>query len=40
MALGYVKVGDVIVATAGQSQAAGGTDLIRVITVGEGGSYS
>jgi pyruvate kinase len=40
MALGYVKVGDVIVATAGQSQAAGGTDLLRVITVGEGGSYT
>ena len=40
MELGYVQAGDVIVATAGQSQAAGGTNLIRVISVGEGGSYT
>jgi len=38
--LGYVKAGDIIVATAGQSQTAGGTNLIRVITVGEGGRYT
>lgn len=38
--LGYVKAGDIIVATAGQNQSAGGTDMIRVITVGEGGSYT
>jgi pyruvate kinase len=34
-ALGYLRVGDVIVATAGHRQTAGGTDLIRVITVEE-----
>ncbi|MGB5443497.1 MAG: pyruvate kinase [Gammaproteobacteria bacterium] len=38
--LGYIKAGDIIVATAGQSQLAGGTDMIRVITVGENGSYT
>ena len=38
--LGYVKAGDIIVATAGQNQLAGGTDLIRVITLGENGSYT
>jgi pyruvate kinase len=32
-ALGYVSEGDVIVATAGRSQQAGGTNLIRVIFV-------
>lgn len=31
--LGYVQSGDVIVATAGYRQKAGGTDLIRVITL-------
>ncbi len=34
MALGYVRSGDIIVATAGHWQKAGGTDLIRVITLG------
>jgi pyruvate kinase len=34
-ALGYLRIGDVIVATAGHRQTAGGTDLIRVITVDE-----
>jgi pyruvate kinase len=34
-ALGYLRIGDVIVATAGHRQTAGGTDLIRVITVEE-----
>jgi pyruvate kinase len=29
--LGYLKSGDLIVATAGQGQKAGGTDMIRVI---------
>jgi pyruvate kinase len=33
-ALGYVSAGDIIVATAGHRQEAGGTDLIRVITLG------
>jgi pyruvate kinase len=33
MALGYVHPGDTIVATAGQTQQAGGTNLIRVIMV-------
>ncbi len=32
--LGYVHPGDVVVATAGYIQKAGGTDLIRVITLG------
>jgi len=31
--LGYIRPGDVVVATAGHSQQAGGTDLLRVITV-------
>jgi pyruvate kinase len=31
--LGYVRNGDIVIATAGQHQRAGGTDLIRVITV-------
>ena len=31
--LGYVRSGDIIVATAGHRQKAGGTDLIRVITL-------
>ncbi len=31
--LGYVKAGDTIIVTAGQSQRAGGTDLIRVMTI-------
>jgi pyruvate kinase len=31
--LGYVRSGDIIVATAGYRQKAGGTDLIRVITL-------
>jgi pyruvate kinase len=31
--LGYLGSGDVIVATAGQRQKAGGTDLLRVITL-------
>ena len=38
--LGYVETGDIIVATAGHTQVAGGTDLIRVISVGEGGEFS
>ena len=32
-ALGYIADGDIVVATAGHTQTAGGTDLIRVITV-------
>jgi pyruvate kinase len=32
--LGYVHTGDIVVATAGTSQQAGSTDLIRVVTVG------
>jgi pyruvate kinase len=32
--LGYVRSGDIIIATAGHWQKAGGTDLIRVITLG------
>jgi len=32
-ALGYLQSGDIVVATAGSSQRAGGTDLIRVITL-------
>ncbi len=32
--LGYLKPGDVIVATAGHREKAGGTDLIRVMTLG------
>ncbi|MDH3559759.1 MAG: pyruvate kinase [Gammaproteobacteria bacterium] len=32
-ALGYLKTGDIVVSTAGQHQQAGGTDLIRVITL-------
>ena len=31
--LGYIRSGDIIVATAGHRQKAGGTDLIRVITL-------
>jgi pyruvate kinase len=31
--LGYLRVGDIIVATAGHRQQAGGTDLIRVMTL-------
>jgi len=31
--LGYLKSGDIVVSTAGQHQQAGGTDLIRVITL-------
>ena len=31
--LGYVRAGDIVVATSGHAQRAGGTDLIRVITV-------
>lgn len=34
-ALGYLQAGDIVVATAGSSQRAGGTDLIRVITLGD-----
>jgi pyruvate kinase len=32
-ALGYVRAGDIVISTAGQHQQAGGTDLIRVITL-------
>jgi pyruvate kinase len=32
-ALGYLQGGDIVVATSGSSQRAGGTDLIRVITL-------
>jgi pyruvate kinase len=32
-ALGYLKTGDIVVSTAGHHQTAGGTDLIRVITL-------
>ena len=32
--LGYVHPGDIVIATAGYMQQAGGTDLIRVITLG------
>ena len=31
--LGYLKTGDIVVSTAGHHQTAGGTDLIRVITL-------
>ena len=31
--LGYIRSGDVVVATAGQSQKAGGTDRLRVLTL-------
>ncbi len=31
--LGYLQIGDIIVSTAGHHQTAGGTDLIRVITI-------
>ncbi|MGB5260227.1 MAG: pyruvate kinase [Gammaproteobacteria bacterium] len=31
--LGYLKTGDIVISTAGHHQTAGGTDLIRVITV-------
>lgn len=34
-ALGYLKTGDIVVSTAGHHQQAGGTDLIRVITLGD-----
>ena len=33
--LGFVAVGDTVVVTSGYQQTAGGTDLIRIITVGE-----
>ncbi len=33
-ALGYLRPGDIVVSTAGQHQQAGGTDLIRVLTLG------
>jgi len=33
MELGYIEAGDVIVVTAGALHQAGGTDLIRVLTV-------
>jgi pyruvate kinase len=33
--LGYLRSGDIVVSTAGQHQQAGGTDLIRVITLGD-----
>ena len=33
--LGYIVAGDTVIATAGHHQTAGGTDLIRVISVGE-----
>jgi len=33
-ALGYLRAGDIVVSTAGQHQQAGGTDLIRVLTLG------
>ncbi|MEZ5540996.1 MAG: pyruvate kinase [Pseudomonadota bacterium] len=33
-ALGYLQTGDIVVSTAGHHQQAGGTDLIRVITLG------
>ncbi len=32
--LGYVRSGDIVIVTAGYGQKAGGTDLIRVITLG------
>ncbi len=32
-ALGYLKTGDIVVSTAGHHQQAGGTDLIRVLTL-------
>jgi pyruvate kinase len=31
--LGYLQSGDIVVSTAGHHQTAGGTDLIRVITL-------
>ena len=31
--LGYIVAGDTVIATAGHHQTAGGTDLIRVISV-------
>jgi pyruvate kinase len=34
-ALGYLKTGDIVVSTSGHHQQAGGTDLIRVITLEE-----
>jgi pyruvate kinase len=34
-AMGYLKTGDIAVSTSGHHQQAGGTDLIRVITIGE-----
>jgi pyruvate kinase len=34
-ALGHLKTGDIVVSTAGHHQQAGGTDLIRVITLGD-----
>ena len=33
--LGYAEVGDIAIAAHGRSEQAGGTDLIRVVTVGE-----
>ena len=32
---GYLKAGDIVVSTAGHHERAGGTDLIRVITLEE-----
>jgi len=32
-ALGYLKAGDIVVSTSGHHQTAGGTDLIRVLTI-------
>jgi pyruvate kinase len=32
-ALGYLKAGDIVVSTSGHHQQAGGTDLIRVLTI-------
>jgi pyruvate kinase len=34
-ALGYLKTGDIVVSTSGHHQQAGGTDLIRVVTIEE-----
>ena len=32
---GYLKAGDIVVSTSGHHQQAGGTDLIRVVTLEE-----
>jgi len=34
-ARGYLKAGDIAVSTSGHTQHAGGTDLIRVVTLDE-----